>query len=163
MRVIEKSAAIFENTRIIVHRSNRGVPAGRQIWLGGIFKLGLPQLKSRQFMGIQSHLFVTMEYPEYVKGLLDAAADLPSITGRRPAVWAGVISCCTYDKGLQYYIPRYLWESEEAELNQAILTTSHLSVIRGHGGGLYYILQIPLITAEYFRRRCGTDNRHRKK
>ena len=163
MRVIEKCAARFENTRIFVHRdkTHKGKMAGRQIWLGGIFKLGLPQLKSRQFLGIQSCLFVTMEYPSYILGLLDVAVDLPGIKGTRPAVWAGVVSCCTCNRGLSYYIPRYLWETEESELQQGptIVAPSELMILRGKGGGVYYILKIPLITEEYFRKRCCIRNR----
>jgi hypothetical protein len=157
MKVVNPCAARFENTKVLVHRRSRKrgrCVDGRYIRVGGIFRIGTPLLKPRQFMGIQTCLAVTMDYPDYVNGLLDVAADLPGLTEKRSMVWVGDISCSTSKGGLWYYVPRGVWGWKEGEDTEKVITAdSYVTIVRGNGGGIYYVLKIPLITAKYLRSR----------
>lgn len=149
-------AGRFENTRVYVHRRCRKegqYVAGRYIRVGGVFKLGAPSLKSSQFMGVHKHLFVTVDYPDYIRGLLDVAADLPGHPVLGQFTWASSTSCKVLDDDLWYFVPRKLWGFQEGEYDKIIKTESTLSILQGLGGGTYYLLNFPLLTRKYLRAR----------
>ena len=157
LRVVEKQAAVFENTRIYTHRRSKrdgGQPDGRYIRISGIFRLKPPDLAKRQFLGIHQHLFVTLNYPDTTKDLLSVAADLPNIPGHGgPATWAHPISCSVYNRGIWYFLPKCVWEITGGDYTDIVKTTSIVSVVSGIGGGHYHILSLPLLTREYLRLR----------
>ena len=114
MRVIEPKAAQFNNTRIYIHkRSSKagGQPDGRYIWIGGIFKLGAPNLKKRQYLGLHNHMVITLSYPDYIHDLIGIAADLPGIEGCGNLSWMHrTYASATQKGGLWYFIPKLVWE-----------------------------------------------------
>lgn len=158
MKLVKKEAARFDNTRIYAHRRCKkegAEPDGRYIRIGSIFRLGTPNLNHRQFVGIHSHLFVTMNYPDYVKDLLGIAADLPGIPGFGNVTWVHPVSCSIIKRGLWYFLPRCVWEFMDGDYKETIKTTSTVSIVRGIGGGEYHILNLPLLTRTYLRKRHG--------
>jgi hypothetical protein len=149
-------AGRFENTRVYVHR--KAVKQGRQvdgryIRVGGVFKLGSPPLKSLQFIGVHDCMFMTISYPDYVRGVLDLAADLPSHPDGGIFTWAANVKCKVLKKDLWYFIPTSTWGFLEGEYDMMIKTVSTLSILRGSGGGMYYLLNMPLLTRKYLRAR----------
>ena len=160
MKVVDRCAARFETTKIYLHRKAKGSKEikGHNLWIGGIFKLGVPPLKPRQFIGVYRCLFLTMDYPDYVGGILEVAADLPGLVPQKPAVWAGTISCCATSKGLWYFLSKDYWDFRPGiDPEATIVTTSEVSVLRGNKGGLYYILKLPLISREYLMGKYNPD------
>ena len=84
MRIIKAQAAVFNNTKIYVHRRSKKEGRrvdGRYVVVGGIFRLGVPNLPHTQYIGLHKNLFFTMNYPEYVNDVLGIAADLPDVGG----------------------------------------------------------------------------------
>lgn len=153
MKVIDPCAARFDTTKIYLRRDykkgNAGI-VGHTVWIGGIFKLGVPPIKPRQFVGIQRCLFFTMDYPDYVGGILEVAADLPGLVPHKVAVWSGTLRCSTDKYGLWYYLSKDHWDFRAGlDPEKTIVTSSEVSVVRGNRGGIYYILKFPLITREY--------------
>lgn len=162
MKVIEPQAARFDNTKIYIHRRSKkegGAVDGRYIRVGGIFKLGAPDLKHRQFMGIHEHLFVTMSYPDYVTDLFGAAADLPGGPGIGFITWICKTSCSVGKGGLWYFIPRSIWDFAKGDFAKTIRTSSMVSIVAGEGSGYYHLLNFPLLTREYLRSRYRTGKK----
>lgn len=156
MRIIEKEAARFTNTKLYIHRRCKkegGEPDGRYIRIGGIFRLSTPNLKHRQFSGIHNYFFLTMNYPDYIKDVFGVAADLPGIPGHGPVTWLYPISCTVVKGALWYFIPRSIWGMEVGDYTNTITTTSTISIIAGEGGGHYHLLNIPLLSRLYLRKR----------
>ena len=137
--------------------------SGRYIMVRGVFKLGAPPLKSRQFIGVHKHMFVTVAYPDYTEGMLDAAADLPGDPAFGVFTWAGSVQCCINDKvNLQYYVVPPIWGFREGERDKVIKTYSTLSILQGLSGGSYYIINLPLFTREYLRARYKKSKKGKK-
>ena len=156
MKVVENKIAQFDNTYIYVHRRSKklgGEFDGRYIRIGGLFRLGVPDLEPQQYIGLHDSLVLTMKYPEYAKDLLTVAADLPYINGVGILTWLGTASCHVSDRGMNYYVPRRVWGKVEGDYGDIIHTTSYLSVICGSGKGHYYLLSIPLISRKFLRDR----------
>lgn len=156
IKTIEKNAAIFRNTRVYIHRKSKkegAEPDGRYLRIGGIFRLGAPNLKHRQFIGIHTHLFITMNYPDYISDMLGIAADLPGIPGKGNVTWVHTASCSVQRRGLWFFIPRYVWEIKTGDFKNIIKTTTTVSIVAGQGGGYYHILDVPLLTRSYLRGR----------
>ena len=156
MRTIEREAARFVNTRVYVHHRSKKEGAevdGRYLRIGGIFRLGAPNLKHRQFIGIHTHLIITMNYPDYIKDMLGIAADLPGISRKGNVTWVHTASCSVHSRGLWYFIPRYVWDYVPGDYEKHIKTTTTVSIISGIGGGHYHILNVPLLTRAYLRNR----------
>jgi hypothetical protein len=128
------SAGRFENTRVYVHRRSRKQGRrvdGRYIRVGGVFKLGAPPLKPLQFMGVHSHMFLTVSHPDYIKGILDVAADLPGRAELGPFTWAATTTCKVLRDDLWYFIPIGVWGFQEGEYSKTIKTHSTLSCLLG--------------------------------
>ena len=156
MRVIQKEAARFNNTTIYPHRRSKKEGRklqGRYIRIGAIFQYGTPVINRRQFMGIHDSLFVTMNYPDYIKDHLGIAADLPEIPGYGPAIWVTPVSCSIQNKGIWYFIPKFSWEMEEDDFNETIKTSSVVSIVTGENKGVYHILTFPLLSKTYLRKK----------
>lgn len=156
MKLIEKCAAQFTNTKIYIHRRCKKEgqkPDGRYIRISGIFRLGTPNLKHRQFVGVHNHLFVTMNYPDYIKDVFGIGADLPGIPGCGEITWLYPVSCTATKQALWYFFPRCIWGVEPGDYAETITTTTTVSIVAGEGGGNYHILNIPLLTREYLRKR----------
>jgi hypothetical protein len=153
MKLIEKTAARFANTRIYVHHRTDKYnqrPDGRYIHIGGIFKMGAPKLKRRQFIGIHKHLILTINYPDYTRDVLGIAADLPGIPSFGNVTWIGTVKCTLFRKGLYFYIPRRVWGIEDIDLEEPVRTTSTVTILYGEEGGCYHILNVPLFDRQYF-------------
>lgn len=156
IKLIEKQAAEFSNTKIYIHRRSKKEgqkPDGRYVRIGGIFRLGPPDLKHRQFSGIHNHLFLTLNYPDYIKDILGIAADLPTVPLHRSVTWTHPLSCSVVKGALWYFIPRYIWGVEPGDYGETITTTSTVSIVAGEGGGHYHLLSLPLLTRDYLRKR----------
>ena len=159
-------AGRFENTRVYIHRRSKRQGAavdGRYIRVGGVFRLGAPPLKSRQFMGVHSCLFMTVSYPDYVRGILDVAADLASHPELGQFTWSNPVKCKVLEDDLWYFVPRNIWGFKEDEYDKTIKTHSTLSILQGIGGGTYYLLNVPLITRKYLRTRYKTQRVYKQK
>ena len=150
-------AGRFENTRVYVHRRSKKQGAavdGRYIRVGGVFKLGAPPLKSLQFIGVHECLCLTISYPDYIRGILDVAADLPGHTELGIFTWGPTTSTCkVLQNDLWYFLPVSVWGFLEGEYDKIIKTHSTLSILQGKGGGTYYLLNIPLLSRKYLRTR----------
>lgn len=156
MKTVEEVAARFDNTRIYVHRRSKkegSEPDGRYIRIGGIFKLDTPDLKRRQYMGIHNHLFITLNYPDYIRDFLGIAADLPGVVGKGNVTWVQLSSCSIVKHALWYFIPRSIWDIQQDDYTKTIKTTTTVSIIKGIGGGVYHLLNVPLLTRTYLRER----------
>ena len=156
MKTIEEEAARFENTRVYIHRRSKkegSEPDGRYVRIGGIFKLDTPDLKRRQYLGIHNHLFVTLNYPDYVQDFLAIAADLPGIEGHGNTTWVHLASCSITKHALWYFIPSSVWGVHPEDFKKTIKTTTTVSIVKGIGGGIYHILNFPLLTRNYLRER----------
>jgi hypothetical protein len=159
-------AGRFENTRVYVHRRSKKQGAavdGRYVRVGGVFRLGTPSLKSMQFMGIHSCMFLTISYPDYVRGILDVAADLAGHADLGQFTWSNYLTCKVLHDDLWYFIPAYVWGFKEGEYDKTIKTHSTLSILQGLSGGMYYVLNVPLITRKYLRARYKKPVGRKKK
>jgi len=146
----------FENTRVYLHwkteKRGRHVD-GRYIRVGGVFELGAPPLKASQFVGIHEHLFCTVSYPDYVKDLLGAAADLPSVPELGPITWANPVGLGIHGKDLSFFVPRSVWWWDPGDYEDIIKTTSYFRAVNGIGNGTFHLLEIPLLSREFLRTR----------
>lgn len=157
MRIIKAVAARFDNTSIYVHRRSKkegAAPDGRYIRVGGIFRLGAPNLPPKQFIGIHKELFFTMNYPEHINDLLGIASDLPEVGGvGQPTTWVGKISNYIVDGTLWYFVPKAIWGFKTGEYDKVIKTSTYVSIVAGEGGKHYYLLHVPLISRKFLRTR----------
>jgi hypothetical protein len=160
-------AGRFENTRVYIHRRSRKQGRrvdGRYVRVGGVFKLGTPSLKSLQFLGVHKHLFMTISYPDYIRGVLDVAADLPGRHGLGYFTWVNTaLKCKVLNKDLWYFIPTSVWGYRDEEHDKIIKTYSTLRILKGIGGGDYYLLNLPLITRKYLRARYKSQWKKKEK
>jgi len=151
-----KIAGKFENTRVYVHRQSKKKGRrvdGRYIRVGGVFRLGTPPLKPLQFIGIHDHLCMTISCPDYVEGVLDVAADLPVYEDTAAFTWCSSVKWKVQQDDLWYFIPRTMWGFKEGEYDSIIKTVSTLSIVKGIGGGTYYLINMPLLDRRYLRSR----------
>lgn len=151
-----RQAGRFENTKVYIHRESKkkgGQVDGRYLRVGGVFRLGTPPLKSLQFIGVHDHMCMTISYPDYIEGVLDVAADLPVFDDVCAFTWCNTVKCKVQQDDLWYFIPKSLWGFREDEYNKTIKTVSTLSILKGLGGGMYYLLNIPLLDRRYLRSR----------
>jgi len=158
-------AGRFENTRVFVHRRSRKQGRrvdGRYIRVGGVFKLGSPPLKSLQFVGVHEHMFMTISYPDHVRGILDVAADLPSHHAFGQFTWASSLALRVRKADLEYFIPISIWGFLEGEYEKTMRTHSTLSILQGLSGEPYYLLNMPLLTRKYLRARYKRKTRRPK-
>lgn len=164
---MKTNAGRFENTRVYIHRRSRKDGRrvdGRYIRVGGVFKLGAPPLKSLQFIGVHDTcMFLTISYPDYIRGILDAAADLPAHPQLGYLTWADKAKCKVLRDDLWYFIPTSTWGFQEGEYDKAIRTHSILSIVTGVGGGVYYLINMPLLTRKYLRARYKTARTYKHK
>jgi hypothetical protein len=159
-------AGRFENTCAYIHRRSKKHGAavdGRYVRVGGVFKLGTPPLKSMQFLGIHDCMFMTISYPDYIRGILDVAADLGGHAELGQFTWAHYLKCKVGGDDLWYFVPRYVWGFQEGEYDKTIRMHSTLSILQGLGGGTYYLLNLPLITRKYLRARYKKPTGRKKK
>jgi hypothetical protein len=107
---------------------------------------------------------VTVSYPDYIRGVLDAAADLPGRSDLGYITWSGDTGWCKVlqEKDLWYFIPLSLWGFQEGEKETAIKTYSTLSIVQGIGGGTYHLINLPLITRKYLRARYKRTSKKSK-
>lgn len=154
IEVIKEKAATFNNVKIYSHWHHETKrPDGRYIKICGIFQLGVPILKRPQFLGLHKHLFATIDYPVYVRDLLGVASDLPAIPGIGSIAWvnAGNLATDKRCKGLWVWIRANAWTFNGAvDKTSPVKTSAFIRVVKGEGGGRYYLLEFPLLTRGYF-------------
>ena len=157
MRIINPQAAKFDNTKIYVHRRSKKEGRrvdGRYIRIGGIFRLGTPNLPHIQYLGLHKNLFFTLNYPEHINDLLGIAADLPEVGGLgEPTTWLSQTSSTIQKGALWYFVPKGIWGFREGDYDRVISTSSYVSIVAGEGGCHYYLLHIPLISRDFLRAR----------
>ncbi|KKM17298.1 hypothetical protein LCGC14_1677150 [marine sediment metagenome] len=170
MRLIEKAAARFDNTKIWVHyrkpKDGRSAVFGRHIWIGSIFKMGNPNLKPVQYLGLGNSLMVTINYPDHVRDIVTLAADfpyLPTSTKKESKTsdsitWFSKTKCTVRTSavengtgGIRFFIPGSVWGGDfPDELNQGVLRVkSHLSLVSGNSGGMYHVIIFPSISRKW--------------
>jgi len=106
-----------------------------------------------QYMGVHSCMFLTISYPPYIRGILDVAADLAGHPELGAFTWVYHLTCKTQQDDLWYFLPKSVWGFQEGEYDAVMKTYSTLPILQGKGGGMYYILNMPLITRKYLRAR----------
>ena len=157
MRIINPQAAVFENTKIYIHRRSKKEGRdvdGRYLRIGSVFRLGTPDLPHQQYIGLHKTLFFTLYYPEHINDLLGIAADLPEVGGvGEPTTWVAKVHSHVLKGALWYFIPKGVWAYRKGDYDKVISTTSYVSIVAGEGGQQYYILQVPLITRNFLRQK----------